>query len=86
MQAIIKLKWDILNIKQTGIRIPEVDMVYYKVKNIFGFYPYKWQAAIVKIETIVFIILPTIVLIKDQIDKWLILPKLPYFQWYFSLA
>ena len=41
MQANTSLKWNILNIKHVGTRTPRFDMIRYKVKNTFGFQPYK---------------------------------------------
>ena len=41
------LKWDISNIKHVGTRTPGFDMVRRKVKNTFGFQPYKWQAVVI---------------------------------------
>ncbi len=46
-QANAILKWNIFNIKYLGIRIPEFDIVRCKVKNTFGFQPYKWQTTVI---------------------------------------
>lgn len=40
-------KWDISKVKLFGTRILGFDMVYCKVKNTFGFQPYRWQAAVI---------------------------------------
>ena len=40
-------KWDIPKVKQFNTKTSDFDIIRHKIKNTFGFQPYKWKAAVI---------------------------------------